>query len=652
MLTRAEDWRTVAELRLEGCPEGNVLCPVSPDPEVDEFFRGWRNVLVPHRRWRVPSDLKVVRDGDTMVLEYSPSGGNSLRERALVTGERSWTDYKVRAKVKAMGREASPTADNSVNVLPMVGLVARMEDSRHYYFLALQPPDKLVLYRRSDDKWFVLDERRLEVDPGRYYELALEVVGQRVRGYLEEEETFGVTDYGFCRGMAGVRFNVAARVEGLRVEMTPGGRRRAASLAERERKELEELSERYPKPVLTGKLDLRRYWPFRLEVHPLTGERKAELVLFREEETSLLTPEGKLIWNFKAPLRLSFPTEPYKDGHRDLVGISGEELVVVDGRDGRILRRRPLPKLEDRETIWRFHTQCPVNLSGGDLAREIIVREGNEGDTLWALDEELEVLWRATVRPRFGHGWSVGFWDVDGDGREEVLAGGTLLSPDGEVIWVMEGAEEVINWPGGEHVDAVALGDLSGDPEADPVAHLLCGSAGVYVLDALTGRIREVHRVGHAQGRSAANYRKDLPGLEVLVGCRWGNYGILNLLSGRGERIVRFQPDFVGQGGYPVNWTGDGEELLLLSSSPEAIGLYDGHGRRVVEIPEEVLPVRDFYGGSFLAVDLLGDPRDELIAVAEGEVWVIGQSDELPKGFRTYKPRRRQLISWPGWEDV
>ncbi len=639
-------WDVVAEIDLEGCPEGEVLSPVSPDPEVDRHFSGWTNPLVAHPRWRMPGNLRVVYESGRPVLEHPTDD-----ERALVTGEPCWLDYRVSARVRAMGTHTKPNADNDVNVVPLAGLVARMEDSRHYYFLALRPPDRLVLYRRSDDEWFVLGEKELEIAE-RYYVLSLEVVGQRVRGFLEGEEVFGVTDYAFSRGRAGVRFNIPARVTEVKVEMTPGCRRRALSEAERERRELEELSARYPKPLLAGELDLREFWPFALEVHPITGQGKAELVLFREDGTLLLSPDGKVLWESSVPLRLSFPTEPYEDGHRNFVGFSGEELVVVDGRDGRVLRRRPLPELPGRKATWRFHTQCPVDLSGSGRAREIVIREGNEGDTLWALDEGLEILWRATVRPRFGHGWSIGFWDVDGDGREEVLAGGTLLSPDGEAIWVMEGAEEMIRWTGGEHVDAVAVGDLSGDPEVDPVAHLLCGSAGVYVLDASTGRIREVHRVGHAQGRSVANYRPEEPGLEVLVGCRWDNYGILSLFSGRGERLLRFQPDFVGQGGHPVNWTGDGEELLLISSSPEALGLYDGWGRRVVQIPEEVLPWREFYGGTFLVADVLGDPRDELIAVADGRVRVLTPSGEFPKGSRVYRPRRRQLISWPGWEEV
>lgn len=99
---------------------------------------------------------------------------------------------------------------------------------------------------------------------------------------------------------------------------------------------------------------------------------------------------------------------------------------------------------------------------------------------------------------------------------------------------------------GAAHYDAVALGALAGDPELDPVAMLISGSNGVYVVDALTGRTRVHHRVGHAQGCVLAKVRTDLPGQQVLVATRWGNMGILTLLSGRGERLWTIQPDYIG----------------------------------------------------------------------------------------------------------
>ena len=154
-------------------------------------------------------------------------------------------------------------------------------------------------------------------------------------------------------------------------------------------------------------------------------------------------------------------------------------------------------------------------------------------------------------------------------------------------------ADEMRAWLGAGHYDACLLDNFSGDAELDPVALLNGGSAGVYVVDGLTGRTRMVHRVGHAQWLLPCRVRDDLDGRQVLCGTRWGNYGILTLLSGRGERLWSMQPEYVLQGTAPVQWHADGPELIWLNRTRSAFGLYDGHGRQV----SRLLPMREHFHG-------------------------------------------------------
>jgi len=140
-------------------------------------------------------------------------------------------------------------------------------------------------------------------------------------------------------------------------------------------------------------------------------------------------------------------------------------------------------------------------------------------------------------------------------------------------------AEEMITTHSAGHYDACVVGPFAGDPDLDPTAFLVGGSAGVYVVDALTGRTRSVHRVGHAQWGLVCKLRPDLPGKEVLVGTRWGNYGILTLFSGCGERLWSIQPDYVLQGTRPVQWVPDGPQHIWLNTTRSAFGLYDGWGQ-------------------------------------------------------------------------
>jgi hypothetical protein len=185
------------------------------------------------------------------------------------------------------------------------------------------------------------------------------------------------------------------------------------------------------------------------------------------------------------------------------------------------------------------------------------------------------------------------------------------------------------------------------------------GTGGFYLMSARDGRVRVRHMVGHAQGLSVGNYRPDLPGLEILCGTRWDNYGIQCLFSGSGEPLARFHPDNVSQGGPPVNWKGDGGELIFYFSTREVFGLYDGHGRKVVVFPEgEDSPAGDYYShweGQSVAIDVMGDARDEIVVARDGVIYIYTQDEEF-QGERIYAPVRKMgqdaanPVSKPGWK--
>jgi hypothetical protein len=146
---------------------------------------------------------------------------------------------------------------------------------------------------------------------------------------------------------------------------------------------------------------------------------------------------------------------------------------------------------------------------------------------------------------------------------------------------------------GAGHYDAALVGRFADDMETDPVLFLMGGSAGVYVVDALTGRTRAFHRVGHAQWGMVCRVRDDVPGLQVMAGTRWENYGILTLFSGRGERLWSFQPDYLLQGTCPVQWTRQGAQHIWVNTSARGMGLYDGEGRLVKPLES----LRGLYAG-------------------------------------------------------
>ena len=206
------------------------------------------------------------------------------------------------------------------------------------------------------------------------------------------------------------------------------------------------------------------------------------------------------------------------------------------------------------------------------------------------------------------------------------MAGGTLYDAQGKILWIHDRDDEMLAVYGAKHYDAVAIGTLAGDPELDPVAMLISGSAGVYIVDALTGQTRAHHRVGHAQGCLVGKVRPDLPGKEVLVATRWGNMGILTLLSGRGERLWTIQPDYVGQGARPVAWGNAEAQLIWTNTSGAAQAFYNGYGQKVKELKElsrlwGERPRRQVGGHTLRMGD---DPTEYIALTLEEKTYVFG----------------------------
>ena len=632
--------REMVAIRLDICPEGPVLEPLEPpDERTRRCFPGWETPLAPWGGFRLSSGLAVVSDGGRKALEWAGP------ERALVAGQPRGRDCSVVAEVKPIDAAASPHADRADCSEALVGIVFRVETSRRYYQFGIEGRRRAVLYRRRDDEWLALAEQAVEV-PGGWLKLEVDLDGDGIRCRCEGlgVELFA-TDTAFREGRAGVRAIGRARLALLRILRT---RAQQARDARRERALAAEERERgkaIPDPVLVRSFKLAE-----LGGTPLFSDfarRGRHDLLIAGETLTAATVDGETLWEspnafggivFSAShveggrLIYAFAGERRREGLPSVTGAPAEfvvadELCVIRGLDGKVLAAAKLPPFDDAVQRADF-SPASGNLtgSGGD----IIVREwrrdcGNGGLNLWAYDRGLNLLWHRRVETPYGHHEAVQFFDVDGDGRDEVLAGGTLFDAEGNVLWQHDLAAEMAAINGAGHYDAVALGRFAGEEEP-PVAFLLGGSAGVYVVDAFSGQTRMVHRVGHAQGRFVGRVRGDLPGEQVLVACRWGNMGILTLFSGRGERLWSIQPDWTGQGTCPVAWGGGEPKLLWANTSGPVQAFFDGEGRRVKPLPQ----LRRLWGGRMRrdvatrVVRLGTEPGDLLCVVADGMMYVYG----------------------------
>ena len=666
--------KVVAALPLEGAPPGWVLCPIYRDEGVDRFYGDWEAPVVAPGRWRMLGLIEAVvhpRLGRKVLwfnLAHTdpsrtdrPNWGTRY-DRALVTRETMPRDATVRATLAVRDPVTSATADNNVLIRPWVGIVARMQDVRHYYFLCLEYPDAVVLYRREDDTWLELGRHPMPVRHWRFYDMTLGMRGDRLEGWVNGQMVISATDYCYRDGKAGVRATCSSYVASYVIEASEKAvdRHQAALVAAR--KEVAGLSAELPRPMLAKAIDLRALGQVaNVTFGPFAGPEKPPqlFVGFAQHARGVIYAlralEGAELWEASLPpMSKHILTMPREDGHCDIYGRTSEEILLIDGRSGKVIVRRPLASLPGwPNQNGKNFPQSPVRLRAGPQAREYLMRQTqSDCDNVWALDEGLDVLWHVQVPDESGHDWSLGACDVDGDGREEILVGTTLISPDGEVIWTQMEVQERLKVPYGGHVDALALGFFGG-PDDGPTAHLQSSSAGNIVLEARTGEIIAVHPQGHVQGRHVANFVPDEPGLQILTGCRWGNYGLLSVYSGDGRRLSTFQPDYVGQSGPALNWAGDGIELAVIVSDVRRAGAYDYLGRWLLDL-RPFMPVQKgtytpYHAGQCFCQDVLGDARDEIILHSGGIVNIVTQEESIASEASVYAPRRRWNISYPEW---
>ena len=653
----------VFKLELEGCPEGRVLDPRNPDRWVDEkYFKGVETPLQ-HPHWSPSSPFRVVDEGGVRVLEFWGKG-----DGCLLVGSEFWVDYAVEVELRKMWVTSYPTMDDELCTTGRSGIILRYQTLRRYYYYCLEGLDRAVLYRREDDVYVPLAEEYFSIDRSKYYRLMAACKGDRIRCYLNGVKLFEVRDAAFKRGKVGVRVNTRTRIRKWQVYMSSEEVELFRRSLESYNRSLSKASERYPRPTLWRKLNLSEYGlSKRFVIGDFVEGGKQILILSGRSdppELALVGLGGDLIWRREYP-KFRRPASSWDvkigdvdgDGLHEIAAISsGEGLVLIDGATGDLISEAEVPEVSvyagssHKQPAGKRVYIC--NLDGWSLPRDIVVFD-DDVSGLWAYDENLDPLWSVIVSEPTGH--HVSFWDVDDDGREEILAGYCLIDHDGSTIWQVEGSEYFEMIGGGRHADCVAIGDFSGDPETVEAA-LAGGNEGFLLVDGKSGKVLRRHRVGHAQCLSVGNYRPDLSGLQIWVGNRWGNFGTLNLFNWNGDRLCMFEPDNIGQGGLPVNWSGRGDELLLITSSRRAAGLYDGHGRKVVAFQSELLDALYASGAPGVFVgDVVNDRRDEMVFAANGTMYILTQDRPYPKGERIYSPRRtterfgHPIVSLPGW---
>lgn len=652
---------------------GEHLNPGFPEyHHVDrEYMGGWAVV-----NNRGPDEWKIFRTGDEKSLDFMGYNSTEWTHRyiypMLVRGHRDWRDYTVRARV-------TPYSRDDYN-----GVVFRYQDGRHYYLFAFGPGDSLTLRYRDGEKgfrrdgWHVLAEKQFATEPLRVYELKVEAVGNRIRCSIDGREVISVTDGRYDSGKVGVFATCPVRFHEITVTATEKAKAGFVALREKKEAEIEALRRANPQPVLWKRIRIEGFGAARaLRLGDLTGDGRLDLLLVQNipffggnyNRISCMTAldlDGNLLWQVGTPdpkhAWLSYDPAVQihdidDDGKKEVIYAEGEWIKVLEGATGREKARYPVPEsriLPDEDSWLKYrhyyrrdllpflNVDCFAfaDLRGLGKPLDVIVKDRHT--RLWAYTNEFKLLWTATAN--LGHFPYI--YDYDRDGRDDIFLGYTLFGSDGKIVWTLDDKLQ-------EHADGMIVADLSLSGKPDKV--FIAGSDdGVAIAD-IEGNILKHHRVGHAQTPTAGKFRPDIPGLQFCNINFWGEPGLITLYDSNGDEIINFEPFHAGSPVMPVNWTGDGTEYILLSTSPKEGGMLDGWGRRVVMFPDDGHPDLAYF-----VHDLTGDPRDEIITWDPDWLYIYTQSDVF-SGDSIYAPKRPPtynesnylpVLSWPVWRKV
>ena len=562
----------------------------------------------------------------------------------LETGKHQWKDYEVSVSVRRLSQKG------------MAGLVFSMNHSIDTLVFYLDGKDKAAVAYRHKEEVQVLKEVSFPHGCDQEYRLKVDCDGRIAKVYVDDQELFRVEDDLVARGgKVGITADCPSRFADFKVCVSEKTKQEidVAELAVKET-ETEEMK-KHPKMKLWKKIDLKNFGTSRqIRFGHLTGTDEWYVVLAQMQKRvsrdaygfiSCLTAidlEGNVLWQLGEPsdkteelgkvsADMAFQVYDIDGDGRDEVIVGWDfEIRILDGRTGTIKKSAKTPFSDDDDAdligvpyqTYAFERINPdgiriCNFRGKERPADILIKD--RYCRIYALDEDLNVMWKFKSPTNTGHCPLP--IDIDGDGKDELLVGYKLLDSDGQMLWSYPISED--------HTDEIVAGKwMPGEDEG----HFACvsGTEGFFIGD-FYGNIVARDMIGHAQRVSIANYCPEREGREIVVTNFWGHQGVIFLYDCYGNQIWEMENEMNGNILAPVNWDGDGTELILTNADAKKGGLLNGKGVRAVEFPDDGHPVL-----CCESLDLTGDERDELVVWDYHSMYIYTQ-DDCPKE-QTYHP--------------
>lgn len=495
----------------------------------------------------------------------------------------------------------------------------------------------------------ILDIRPLVYTPGERIRVTATVRRNKVWTILNDTIRMYAENLPVHSGRIGLISDLPAKFHRAQVKLLKGEQRQLA----RRKRQLQRRTDLnladHPKMIRWKHFDISSFASNQnIRLGDLTGDGNKEIVFVQPGRSTLeigsvtaLNLDGELLWQYGEPRSMrqgageELPVQIHDldgDGAREVIFASGGSVHILEGKSGEPEQRIRIPRQMTVRTILF------ADLLG--IGRNNCMLLSDRNNYLLVLNDEFEVLWSQYT----DSGSQPMVYDMNGDGRQEVIMGYSVIDPTGSLLY------DVGQYIGDRCNGVLIYEMLEGEKEI-PCLVFAAGDWGLLFFD-FEGNLIRQNIVGHVGYMSVADFDLEAPGLELAASNTWGSNGHVHITESSGEVTHSYLPEAGISRCQPVNWKGDGEEFLLMSADSLTGGLFDQFGLLSVSFPADGHPV-----SYYMVQDLTGDARDELLVWDLEQLWIYTQDDN-PRMGNTYAPRRNPLYnhsvyqmnhSYPGW---
>lgn len=190
--------------------------------------------------------------------------------------------------------------------------------------------------------------------------------------------------------------------------------------------------------------------------------------------------------------------------------------------------------------------------------------------TIWAYDKDLNLVWKKKKPGGYLLAHRIAACDMDGDGKDEIIAGATILNQKGEVTATLQ-SNSVKLWYGG-HIDGIVPIRQGADWF---ISVTYCDGLGIALFDSSGACIWET--MGEHFEYLVGGYFFNTPDLknsfQLISKVHYDDENPQLMINQDGRVLGEFKPSSAV---FSVDWTGDGyHELVFLSP----VSIYSGTKR-------------------------------------------------------------------------